>query len=306
MISEHLPSPDAPLQQLGVLDAAAGLTAVLTFMIGTLLLGGVDESSDVRLLLGLAALWCIVPVIAGALRPLRREPTRGVEESWDRLADFVIASLIGAWAVQKIVLSLPGLAGLQLPIADHANLAAYCVFGALVTRLGLETLAAHLYPRRLDITEAAELREPDVSQRLFACALRTTAFVFFAYIVVGPSWQLWVGAALFAIPQVLGVFADSFPNSPALYRVMPKGLVELVLMLFVGTAVGALLIRLMNENSGTFLADAFVVLSLPGFLLSTVQLIGRDGDEPRIGWGKRIAVVGLIVLGVLLVLGFIF
>ncbi len=87
---------------------------------------------------------------------------------------------------------------------------------------------------------------------------------------------------------------------------MPKGLVELVLMLFVGTAVGALLIRLMNENADTFLADTLVLLSLPGFLLSMVQLIGRDGDEPRIGWGKRIAGVGLIVLGVLLVLGRIF
>jgi hypothetical protein len=45
----------------------------------------------------------------------------------------------------------------------------------------------------------------DPLQRLAVCSMRTAIFVFFAYIVVGSSWQLWVGAALFVIPQVLGV-----------------------------------------------------------------------------------------------------
>ncbi len=289
---------------LGVLDATAGLTAVLVFMIGTFALGGVESGNDLRLLLGLSALWCIVPVLAGAVRPLRRQRVRGAGQWWDRVADFVVASLIGAWAVQKIVLSLPGLAGVELPITEHANLAAYCVLAALSLRLGLETIAAHLYPQRLNRTEP-ELADPDALQRLCACAVRATIFVFFAYIVVGMSWQLWVGAALFVIPQVLGVFEERFPNSAALYKVLPKGLVELVLMLFVGTAVGALLIGAMDENAESFLATCFVLLSLPGFALSLAQLLGRDGAEPEIGWGKRLGGVLLVVVGVMLVLGMI-
>lgn len=289
---------------LGVFDAAAGFTAVLTFMIGTLVLGGIDSNADLRLLLGLSALWAIVPVLAGAVRPLRRHPKRGAKESWDRAADFVIASLIGAWAVQKIILSLPGLAGVTLPLTHYANTAAYCVLAALVARLGLETVAAHLYPRRLDLTEP-ELPEPDAMQRLGACALRTAIFVFFAYIVVGSSWQLWVGAALFVIPQVLSVYEERFPNSTALFRVLPKGLVELVLMLFVSTAAGALLISLMNENAHSFLANSFVLLSLPGFALSLIGLFGREGEEPKIGWGKRFGGVVILGLGILLVLGMI-
>ncbi len=289
---------------LGVMDAAAGLTAVLVFMIGTFAMGGVDSGGHLRLLLGLSALWCIVPVLAGAVRPLRRKRVRGADQWWDRAADFVIASLIGAWAVQKIVLSLPGLAGTELPITDHANLAAYCVLAALSVRLGLETIAAHFYPLRLDRTEP-QLPDPGALQRLGACALRAAIFVFFAYIVVGLSWQLWVGTALFVIPQVLGVFEERFPNSAALYKVLPKGLVELVLMLFVGTAVGALLISAMDENAESFLATCFVLLSLPGFALSLVQLLGREGEEPEIGWGKRLGGVVLLVVGIMLVLGMI-
>jgi hypothetical protein len=108
------------------------------------------------------------------------------------------------------------------------------------------------------------------------------------------------------IPQVLAVYEEWFPNSPGLFRALPKGLVELVLMLFVGTATTALLISTMNEDAETFIANAFVLLALPGFLLSLLQLFGRDGDEPEIGWGKRIAGVGLLALGILLVLGLLF
>lgn len=290
---------------LGVFDAAAGFVAVLIFIGGVLALGGIDSNAHLRLMLGLGALWFVVPVLAGAVRPLRRAPTRGLEESWDRAADFVIGSLIGAWAVQKIVLALPGLAGVELALTAYADTAAYIVLVALVVRFGLETIAAHLYPRRLGVAEPGDLPEPRAPLLLGATALRTVIFVFFAYIVVGSSWQLWVGAALFVIPQVLAVFEERFPNSRGLYRALPKGLVELVLMLFVGTAVGALLISTMNEGAETFIANSFVLLSLPGCALSLVQLFGRDGDEPVNGWRRRIAGTAILLLGVLLVFGLI-
>jgi hypothetical protein len=288
---------------LGVLDAAAGLVAVLIFTIGVLVLGGVDSSADLRLVLSLDALWVTVPMLAGAARPLRRPPTRSLGQSWDRAADFVIASLIGAWAVNKIILALPGVAGRQLAIAEHADAAAYCVLAALVVRLAAETIAAHLYPQRLDTSEAADVPQPGELQRLGASVLRTALFVFFAHIVVGSGWQLWAAAALFIVPQILAVYEERFPNSPALSGVLPRGLLALVLMLFVVTAVGAVLLDTMNEHSKTFLADTFVILALPGFVLSLLSLFGRTGDEAPIGWGKRVAGLAVLITGVLLVLG---
>jgi hypothetical protein len=288
---------------LGVLDAAAGLLAVLIFTIGVLVLGGVHSSADLRLMLSLDALWVTVPLLAGAARPLRRSPTRSLGESWDRAADFVIGSLVGAWAVNKIILALPGVAGRHLAIAEHADTAAFCVLAALVVRLAAETIATHLYPRRLDVAEAGDVPQPGELQRLGASALRTTLFVFFAYIVVGSGWQLWAGAALFIVPQILAVYEERFPNSAALVGVLPRGLLALVLMLFVATAVGALLLHTMDEHSKTFLADTFVILSLPGFLLSLLSLFGREEDEAPIGWGKRIAGLAILITGILLVLG---
>ena len=93
---------------IGVLDAAAGLVAVGAFTIGVLLLGGVDSNADVRTLVGLSALWFAVPILAGAARPLRRLPAAGLAPTFDRGADFVVASLIGASVVYEIVGALPG------------------------------------------------------------------------------------------------------------------------------------------------------------------------------------------------------
>jgi hypothetical protein len=289
---------------LGVLDAAAGLLAVVIFFGGVLLLGGVDSSADVRTLIGLSTLWFVVPVLAGAARPLRRPPTRGLAETWDRAADFVIASLIGAWTVKNIIEALPGLAGLQLPIAAYADTAAYAVLGALVVRMTAETVTSHLYPQRLTVAEARELPEPSALQRLGACLVRATIFVYFAILVVGPSWQLWVGTALFAIPQILSIHEDRLPRMPALSRALPKGLVELVLMLFVVTVLGALLVDGYGD-SRNLLANSFVILSIPGFVLSLAGLVGRDCDEHELDWPRRLGGVAVLACGILLSLGMV-
>jgi hypothetical protein len=292
------------IAMLGVLDAGAGLLAVVIFFGGVLLLGGLDSNDDVRTLLGLSALWFVVPVLAGAARPLRRPAARNLAEAWDRAADFVIASLIGAWAVKNIVEALPGLAGLQLPIAAYANGAAYAVLFALVLRMTAETVASHLYPQRLTVAEAGELPDPSALQRLGACFVRATIFVYFAIVVVGLSWQLWVGTALFAIPQILSIYEDRLPRSPALSRALPKGLVELVVMLLVVTVLGALLIDA-HGDSPNLLANSFVILSIPGFALSLAGLVGREADEPEMDWPRRLAGVVVLACGILLSLGMV-
>jgi hypothetical protein len=288
---------------LGVLDAAAGLVAVLTFALGVLALGGVDSGADARVVLSLAVLWFVVPVLAGAVRPLRRPPARSLGESWDRAADVVIASLVGAWSVHQIVLALPGLAGRQLPIAAHADTVAFCVLAALVVRLAAETVATHLYPRRLDISAPVEVPQPGMAQRLAALALRTALFAFFAYIVAGTSWQLWVATAIFVAPQVLAFYAERLPNSPRLFRDRPRGLVRIVVLLLVASALAVLLLRTMDEHAETFLADSLVVLALPGFVLALLAVFGRAGERAPTGWGKRIGGVAILAAGIPLALG---
>jgi hypothetical protein len=255
----------------------------------------------VRTLLGLCALWAVLPVVAGAARPLRRAPADTLEQRWDRVADFVIASLIGAWAVQKIITGLPGLAGYALPIADHADVAALIALAALLVRIAAESIAANFYPQRLGAVQPASIPRPGAMQRLGATAVRTAVFVFVAVVVVGPSWQLGVGTALFAIPQVLSIFERRFRNIPSLYRILPRGFLKVVVTLVVARLLGSLVLGAIHDHRD---AVAFVLLAIPGVVLSLLDLVGREGEEPPLRWWRRLTGAVVLVAGVVVVLGF--
>jgi hypothetical protein len=290
------------IAMLGVLDATAGLVAVLTFALGIAAFGGLDSASALRTLLGLCSLWFIVPVLAGAARPLRRLPAANRQEAWDRWADLAIASLVGAWAVQQIASALPALAGQEdLSIAAHADAAALWVLLALAIRIAAETLAAYLYPRRLATVQPRDLPAPGRLQRLAAVAGRTAVFVFVAVVAVGSTWQLWLGAALFVVPEILSVYGDRLPKLAWLSRVRPRGLVEIVVVLLITTGIGALMLS-SDYDPETIVPDAFVILSLPGFLLSMVGLFTPDDERP-LGWRHRLAGVPLLALAVAIVIG---
>ena len=292
------------LAVLGVFDALAGVIAVVVFVTGVVLLGGITSTDAARTLLGLATLWFTAPLIAGTARPLRRPPTMTRQEYWDRTADVVIASLVGAWAVQVIVQGLPGLARLDLPIAARASSIALFVLAALAVRMVIETVAAHWYPRRLSQVQPADMREPSTAQRLAAHLLVLGIFVFVAFSYLGSCWQLYVGGALFILPKLLDLVADRLPNSPRLHAVTPRGIVEIVLMLFVGAVVGSIVLGYFSSGQEA-IRNAFVLLSLPGLALALLELFGRDGPERELPFRHQLLGIPLVAIGVLLALGVI-
>ncbi len=292
------------LAVLGVFDALAGLTGVLVFVTGVLASGGVSSSNDSRALLGVAILWFAAPLIAGTARPLRRPPPGTAQEHFDRTADVVIASLVGAWAVQTIVLGLPGLTGLDLPIGDRANDIALSVLVALGIRIVIETFTARWFPMRLDRVQPVDLQEPSSGQRALASVLVMGIFVFVAVSFLGPCWQLYLGGTLFVLPKILELFADRFPNSPRLYRALPSGIVETVLMLVVGGVFAAIVLGHLSSGQDA-IRDAFVLLSLPGLALSLLGLLGREGAERELRWREELLGIPILAFGVLLVLGVI-
>jgi hypothetical protein len=286
---------------LGVFDALAGFLAALVFAAAVVVSGGWAGPDAGRTLLGLAGIWFAAPLIASAARPLRRPPATSREERWDRVADFFIASLIAAWAVQKMVRGLPGLSGFDLPIVSRADMIALAVLTAMVLRMAVETLASNLFPRRLAEVQPERLPHPPVVQRVIAIAVRTAIFLFIAVAFIGVRWQLFVGVTLFLVPQILKVFEDRFPNFTGIHRGLPKGIVKTVLMLIVG-AVYAGVVFHRHRAPADLIADAFVLLSLPGLLLSLLDLIGREGPVRDMRWVERFAGAGVLVLGVFLAL----
>ncbi len=292
------------LAVVGVLDALAGVIGVVVFVGGVVLAGGLSSADAARTLLGLATMWFAAPLIAGVARPLRRPPTMTALEHWDRTADVVIASLVGAWAVQKIVAGLPGLSGLDLPIAARADAAALIVLAALAVRMALETSAAHWYPRRLAEVQPDTLRDPGLGQRVAANLLVLTIFLFVAVSYLGSCWQLYVGAALFIIPRFMRIFVESFPNSTRVYALTPKGIVSTVLLLVVGAVLGAIVVANLSDGQEA-IRNSFVILSLPGFVLELLRMFGRTGPAREVGWGHQLLGIPVLVVGVLLVIGVI-
>jgi hypothetical protein len=292
------------LALIGVFDALAGMIGVVVFVTGVVVVGGLPSADGARTLLGLATLWFAAPLIAGTARPLRRPPTLTAQEHWDRTADVVIASLVGAWAVQCILQGLPGLSGLDLPIADRASVTALMVLGALAVRMVIETIAAHWYPMRLLRVQPAGMREPGPGQRVGAYVLVLAIFVFVAVSYLGSCWQLYVGGALFILPKFLQLFADRLPNSPRIYAVTPRGIVAIVFMLLVGAVVGAVVLNHL-ANGRDAIRNAFVLLSLPGLALSLLELFGREGNERELRWHHQLLGVPILALGILLVLGIV-
>ena len=294
----------ATMAVLGIFDALAGFLAAAVFTVGVAVSGGLSSAKDVRTMLGIGVVLFAVPLIAAAARPLRRTPGRSGKDRRTRTGDLVIASLIGAWAIQKMTRGLPGLAEQPLAIARDAGLLALIVLTASAVRIGLEEVAARFYPARLQNVQPASVPRPGTPQRVLASVLRTLVFVFFVVAFLGQHWQLWVGGGLFLLPQLISIVEHRFPNSDRLHRLLPRGLLKIVVMLVIGTLLGQLVLNLVGSAKDAGL-NAFVVLSAISLLLSVIEVFGRDGREPEEGLVRWLAGVGVLAIGVLLVLGYV-
>jgi hypothetical protein len=274
------------LAVLGVFDALAGIVSVTVFVTGVLLSGGVASADAARTLLGLATLWFAAALIAGTARPLRRPPTTTFEEHFDRTADVVIASLVGAWAVLTILEGLPGLSGLDLPIAERAG--ALVVLAALILRLLVETAAAHLYPRRLAQVQPAELAEPGRGQRIAASVLVLVVFLFVAVSYLGSCWQLYVGGGLFILPRILDLVSDHLPSCPRVQVVTPRGIVQVVVLLAIGVVLAAVVLSRL-ESGRELIRDSFALLALPGAVMAVLELVCREAPDREFKWKQQLS-----------------
>ena len=289
---------------LSAFDVLGGLLAASTFTIGIIALGGLNTIADVRTILGIDVIFFTVALAASAARPLRRLPAVSASDWFDRAADVVIASLIGTWAVTKMIGALPALSGLALPIANSAVTVALFAGGAIVLRYVLETVATYHYPLRLASVAPPKIGFPSAGQQVVSAVFKTALFVFVAIAYLGNVWPLWIGAALFFIPSVVAAFQGTLPNVPRLVRLIPGGVIKIVLMLCVGKVLGGWLASSIH-NPQDFIDQAFVILAIPSFLLGFAGFFGREGKGWGLNWPMRVGGAVLVGFGVLLVLGVI-
>jgi hypothetical protein len=292
----------AALLVLGVADASGGFAAVATFWTGVVVSGGIESSDDVRSMLGITTLWFAVPLIASAIRPFRRPPNTTWDDRWKGISEIAVGSMLAAWTVQSVVKSLPGLSGLDQPISGRADQLALIALGALVGRYVLERLAVAGYPERLTAATFEPQDKPGSVQQTVSLVVKTAMFAFVILPYVGNGWPLWVVAAMSFVPSFAGIWKKSFPNSGALYRVLPRGIPNTLMMMSIGTVLGSVVSERF-EDPATLLMASFVILAIPGFVLGAAGLFGRDGTEPQSSWQLRLAGLWVAAVAVAKIFG---
>jgi hypothetical protein len=289
---------------LGVIDAFAGMLFTLSFGIALLLGGGFTSIDSVRGFLGIAVFSFAPPLIAAATRPFRRDSSED-QIRWNRLKDFVLSALFGAWATGGMYGALPSLTTYKPLHSDRTDLIQLVVLLAIASRWIFENVARAYAPQRLRTVEVEEFREVVNGQPFASLFIRTALFLFVAATFIGNNWALWVGGAMYFIPKLIGQFTEHFPNYSLVHRFLPRNLFRVVVMLFISLWWGILVNNRFGESPNVILY-AFVLLSIPGIALGVADWFARDSKEwPSTPVSKCLG-VAVLVVGILCVRGVIF
>jgi hypothetical protein len=288
---------------IGTFDALAGFMAASTFGLLIVLGGGINSADSIRGLLGIWVFSFAVPMLASASRPFRRKDAVGLAGIWDRTADFVMIVLFGAWAAGSMFGSLPGLTGFRPSYADDVSRIQIIVLAVLILRYLLENSAVVLTPGRMLELSDSKLPEPSNTQVVISSLFRTASFTFVAVVFIGNNWALWTGAALYLLPKLVATVDDSFPNSEALHRYLPRGILKVTFMMLVARWWGQLLTSNIDDAE-KMLTFGFVFLGMPGFITTVLGWFGRSSSQPwKQNWFTRICGLILLVIGFLIVRG---
>jgi hypothetical protein len=290
---------------IGTFDALAGFMAASIFGVLVVVGGGIQSSDSIRGLLGIWVFSFAVPMLASASRPFRREGAEGIVGVWDRASDFVLIVLFGAWGAGSMFSSLPGLTGFRPSYAGDVSRIQIIVLLMLVIRYVLENVTPILTPSKLIEFSAVSLPSPGTMQTVISSLMRTASFVFVAVVFIGNNWALWTGAAMYLVPKLVSMIDDKLPNSEALHRYMPRGILKITFMMFVARWWGQLLTSNIGDTE-KLLTFSFAFLGLPGFVTTVMGWFGRSSSrEWEQNWFTRLGGLALLIVGFLIVRGLI-
>ena len=286
---------------LGTIDAAAGLLASATFVIGVAVSGNIFSREEVLTVAGLSIIFFAPALLASAIRPIRRLIS-GADDRWERITDYALVGLLSFWSLEKIVGALNGLSGLKLPISADARQIALIVAIAITLRVIMEDLATYAYPVRLEKV-SPDYKDPSTFQQVISLEFKTFLFVTLAIPFVGFNIQLALGTFFFLLPSILGLtVGDKYPKLPVIGRILPKGALKIVAMVFIGS-IFANWTEGLFEKPEDFIPWSFALLAIPGLFLKFAGYLSQKpkNDWRRTDFGRTVYRVGGIVIYILIV-----
>ena len=286
---------------LGAFDALSGLLAVAIFVAGSFIAHGYTGIEDVRLMAGVFLIGFGPALITLGFRSIRRHFESSFSYFWERLTDLAIVAFFSSLTVSSMVSTLPALAGKTLSAANHVSDFGLVIAMAIAARVIFEELAARFFPARLDRINPTDVPSTSLLQRGIATALRLGIFIFVTAAFMGNSWQVWVGSALFILPNIFAWLADRLPNYPWVWRIIPTGVPGFAFTLLVASSTSGLVHDWLGSKPD-FAQWSFVLLPIPMLALSVIGLLGREGAEgeerllkqARMRWVYRIG--GIVML----------
>ncbi|MGA8257632.1 MAG: hypothetical protein WB767_13740 [Nocardioides sp.] len=285
---------------IAIFDALAGLLAGAVYAGAILFAGGFvdtqppDTWHGVLVVSSVTFVWVALPLIGSAIRPFRRLAPDSARHAWDRGGDALIAGLLCAWITYKLLGSFDNFAGQATGIPEHARAASLTVLAAVVARVVLEELAFRFYPQRLDTVENDETKTPQPT-RLAATSgslFRIGVVCFIGWVFVGSVWELWVGTALLTLPLVLAPFEGRIARSELVRRLMPQGLVEILVLMLTAFVLISLLTAGSTPEQAVRLG--FLVACVPPAAIGVLGLVAGESTSPTRSWPREL--VGLAVL----------
>jgi hypothetical protein len=285
------------LTAVSALDALSGALASAVFAVVVLAWGPVSTGHDavhpVLVVLALGFLWTSLPLVGSAMRPFRRRGIPRGRYLWERAGDVVIASLLCAWVAQKLAGAMDAFAGTATGVPAHKDLVAVVVLVCIAARILVEQAATSWYPIRLGRTDPADTPPPPTTLALATgIAVRTATYGFIGWAFIGGCWQWWLGTALFVVPQAAELVRERCATVPTVQRLLPRGLLEIFVLLVVGTVAVRYSVHGLGNDEALRLA--YLVLSVPPAILSLVALVG--GEEPSRRATVRRDLAGVVVL----------
>jgi hypothetical protein len=264
---------------LANLDAFAGFVAGAVFTLGVAISGNLGSRDELLTIAGLYIIFYAPALLASAIRPLRRLASNR-DDAWERITDYALGLLLSGWTMSKLIGGLNALAGVQLLITYSAKEIAWWTAVFVLVRMILEDFASYNYPERINAVSGV-IRPQDAVHKIISLELKIFIFVELAMPFIGYNIKLLLGTVLMAAPTIIGLtIGKKLPKFPILYRLMPTGAFKIVAMVFIGT-FAASFIQALFSSPRTFLEWSFVVLAIPGLILS---ILGKMVKEPERDW----------------------
>ncbi|MCZ4500366.1 MAG: hypothetical protein JWQ74_2921 [Marmoricola sp.] len=285
---------------LSCFDALSGFVASVVF--GILVVGDFS-AHGVATILAVGILWTSLPLVAGAIRPLRRSGQPSLRYRWDRFADLLLAALLAGWLAQLLTAAFDAFAGTATGIPADADTIGIVAAVAVAARVLVGQAADLWWPERLRFTESTEdLPAPTWLAVVSGSVLRVAAFAFLGHVFIGSCWQWYVGVLLFALPEIAVLLQRRSVLPPRFTIPLPKGLTQVFGLVIIGTVVAAVAVNRSGSDTSALRA-AFVVVGLLPSLAALARSLQDDTRETSpTTWDLQLAGAGILLTTVILAL----